>query len=409
MKTVHIQKINETDQTRSGTTRDLDWWLGLAAIVCIIAAGIFGYTQSTNAIEPALHKAVPSATRFERLDDVTFAAYDGQDAETFRCYVSLGTANGYGGPLVLAVATDLKGSITGVGVVDHKETPNWFKRVAASGFTETLLGKSYTDAFSFGEDLAAVAGATYTSRALAKAALQGSRTIAKSQLNLSVPPEPVERIQFGVPEIVLIVLFAVGFIGHRRSFKFTKQARWFSMVVGMIVLGFWYTEPLTISHINKLLLGFWPEWQTHIYYYLLVTGIFLVLTIDNKNPYCMWFCPFGAAQECMGLVGGAKQAKNIPYKSGFKWAQRGLAFMAIIIALLFRNPGLSGYEIFGTLFDLDGSIFLFFLLGLVLVTAMFIRRPWCNYLCPIPPIEGFIKMLRRRVKKVWLKRTQKNA
>ena len=175
------------------------------------------------------------------------------------------------------------------------------------------------------------------------------------QLGLPVPKEMSPNIQFGIPEISLIGLYVVGYFGHQRKFKYTKQARWLSMLVGMIVLGFIYTRPLTLSDISKFLLGFWPQWQTNLYWYLLIGGILFVFTVDNKNPYCEWFCPFGAAQECMGAIGGAKSRSTGSYKNILKWLQRGLAWLAILLALLFRNPGLTSYEIFGTLFDLKGS------------------------------------------------------
>ena len=138
--------------------------------------------------------------------------------------------------------------------------------------------------------------------------------------------------------------------------------------------------------VNQALLGYFPPMHTYLYWYILLGGIFLVLTIDNKNPYCSWFCPFGAAQECMGQIGGAKITLLGRVKNFFKWFLRGLALQSIIIALLFRNPGLSGYEIFGTLFKLTGSELQFALLGIVLVVSMFIKRPWCNFLCPIAPV-----------------------
>ena len=111
-----------------------------------------------------------------------------------------------------------------------------------------------------------------------------------------------------------------------------------------------------------------------------------VFTVDNKNPYCEWFCPFGAAQECMGVVGGAKSTQSQEYRNVFKWSQRGLTWLAIILALLFRNPGLTSYEIFGTLFDLNGSAILFALSGIVLLAALFIKRPWCSF--SVSPAPG---------------------
>lgn len=77
------------------------------------------------------------------------------------------------------------------------------------------------------------------------------------------------------------------------------------MLVGLLVLGFLDTRPLTLSDVNKILLGYWPTWQTNLSWYILIGGIFFVFTVDKKNPYCEWFCPFGAAQDCLGVLNGA--------------------------------------------------------------------------------------------------------
>ena len=179
------------------------------------------------------------------------------------------------------------------------------------------------------------------------------------------------------------------------------------MLTGMIVIGFIYTTPLTISLINKMLLGFWPDWHTHLYWYLLIGGILFSLTVANKNPYCEWFCPFGSAQECVGKIGGAKPYSIPRYTPFLKWFQRGLALTAIIIALLYRNPGISSYEIFGTMFDLKGTIPQFFLLALVILVSLFVHRPWCRYLCPLKPLETFIRFLKTWVKTYGTTKTQK--
>ncbi len=405
---LHKNKVDTMSELKEITiqkkSKDWDFILAIVAIILVLFAFIYGYNQSASSIVPSLQRALPQAQSFERIDDFTYTAYKAENE--FLAYISLGQANGYGGPLQLAVATDLQGSVIGISVVEQRETPSWFKKVTDHGFLKTLIGKKYNDSFIVGEDVHAVSGATVTSRAMAQAVLEASRNIAGNQLDFSVPPKEVAKIQFGIPEIVLLILYAVGFIGHRKSFKYTKQARWFSMLVGMLVLGFMYTNLLTISYINQFLLGFWPDWHTNLYYFMLLGGVFLVLLIDNKNPYCLWMCPFGAAQECMGLVGGAKQAKTNPKTtSTIKWAQRFLALTAVIVALLFRNPGLSSYEIFGTLFTLNGTIFQFWILAMVLIVSIFFRRPWCTFLCPIPPIEGFVKLFRKKVKDaIWKKK-----
>jgi polyferredoxin len=169
----------------------------------------------------------------------------------------------------------------------------------------------------------------------------------------------------------------------------------------LVALGFIYNLPLTLSSINKFLLGFWPPWQTNLYWYLLIGGILFVFAADNKNPYCQWFCPFGAAQECVGVVGKARSYSSSRYRGLFAWLLRGLVWFAILLALLFRNPGLTSYEIFGTLFSLMGSSLQFILLGLVLVASLFVKRPWCAYLCPITPIDEFIRMVREWSLEQW--------
>ena len=96
----------------------------------------------------------------------------------------------------------------------------------------------------------------------------------------------------------------------------------------------------------------------------------------------------------MGVIGGAKLTGSSKYRRLFVWLQRGLAWGAIVIALLFRNPGLSSYEVFGTLFSFTGSSILFVLLGIILVMSLFVKRPWCNYLCPLDPVYDIIRLVR---------------
>ena len=103
----------------------------------------------------------------------------------------------------------------------------------------------------------------------------------------------------------------------------------------------------------------------------------------------------------MGLVGGTKLPRPRRGKEVLKIFQRILSVSAILLGLYFRNPGLTNYELYGTLFGLVGTSIQFAALGLILVAAMFIRRPWCNYLCPIRPVLELIHIFRGWVKEIW--------
>jgi NosR/NirI family nitrous oxide reductase transcriptional regulator len=369
----------------------------------IVVAWIVGSFRAEADLLPHFKQILPEASRFEAVSLGTFAAWDSQTEESLIGYVTTGKAHGYGGEMEVAVAVSPEGVVLGLQIVEHKETAAFLQRVLRNDLVNSLKGKSYTDSFVLENDVDGVTGATYSCRAIADSVYKATRKVAARELGFSLPPEPLQKVRFGFPEAALIALFGFGIVGRLRRFKYKKAAQWISMVVGLAVLGFMYNMPLTIVWINKLLLGFWPAWQTNLYWFILIGGILFIYTIDNKNPYCEWFCPFGATQECLGVVGGAKV--RVPRKAHnlLRWGQRLLALTAIVVALIFRNPGISSYEVFGAFFRLIGSNFMFALLGIVLVASLFIRRPWCSYLCPLRPVTDLIRMIRNWVLELWKK------
>ena len=175
----------------------------------------------------------------------------------------------------------------------------------------------------------------------------------------------------------------------------------------MIVLGFIYTAPLTITMIISLLSGYWPDWHNNLYWYLLLGGILFVTTVDAKNPYCYWFCPFGAVQECLAKVSGARPYRPSSLARGLQWVQRGLALTAIGLGLALRRPGVASFEPFATLFDLRGNAEQWSFLALILIASLAVYRPFCNYLCPLDPVVEFIAAGRRWLKEFAARWTKK--
>jgi Na+-translocating ferredoxin:NAD+ oxidoreductase RnfG subunit len=381
--------------------------LALSALGLIALVWIFGAIRAEANLMPAIQQAMPEANHFKRQADGLYLAYQDTSEQALMGYVALGEADGYGGPLTLAVGVDLEGKIVNTVIADTKDTPAWMAKVKRADFSTSLVGKSYDQPFKLGDDLDGVTGATYTTKAIAAAALRGSRSAAQAiglPVETSLPP----KVQFGLPELVLLALFGVGWIGHQKSFPYKKQARWGSMLVGLLTIGFIYSSPLTLAFITKLILGYWPQWQNNLYFYFLVGGILFVFTVDNKNPYCEWFCPFGAAQECLGLIGGAKARKGGKYAGFLKWLQRGLALTAILLGVYFRSPGVASFELFGTLFKLVGTSLQFAALALVVIASLFILRPWCNFLCPLRPVVELIRVMREWIIELWKTTFHKN-
>lgn len=364
----------------------------------IAAAWLFGYFTSGADVAPMVPDVLPGATNIQTQGSL-FVGYDA-DGELIG-YAGVGEASGYGGPIEMLVAVDPDGEILGSTIVAQRESPGFFRLVEKSELVESYAGLSITDPLQLGEDLDAVSGATVSSEGVAKSVRTAVQQIAADGLNSPLPAE-TQPIKFGIPEIVLILLFATGFIAHRmRSRVWKKRIRWGTLIVGMVVLGFLYTMPFTITMVVSLLSGYWPDWHTNLYWYILIGGIIFVTTVDAQNPYCHWFCPFGAVQQCVAQVTGAKLYRPRDYNVALKWLQRGLALSAILLGLALRRPGVASYEPFATLFDFRGTGVQWAFLILILLASLMMYRPFCNYLCPLDAVVEFIATGRRWAKEVW--------
>ena len=379
--------------------KKVETWLAILAMLLIIVAWFVGGQLENADILSSIKAKMPEITKLEEVEESTYKIYDSK--EECLGYLTIESSMGYGGPLKMAVAVDEDGEIFDVAVINSKETPSYLKKVLDAKFLDRLIGKSYKEEYSLGKGVDGISSATYSSRAIIEASKKGNRFVAAKILGFDVPKEESPSLSFGTPEIVLLLLFVMGYFAHKSTFKYTKIARWGTMLVGLFVIGFYYNQAFTLSMLNQLLLGYFPPLHSHLYWYLLLGGIFLALTVENKNPYCQWFCPFGAAQECMGLVGGAKPRSIGKFKNIFKWTLRTITFFAILAALLLRNPGATSYEVFGTLFKLTGSGLQFAILGIVLVASLFIKRAWCTYLCPMGPVVDHFTYIRKLIINKW--------
>lgn len=393
---------------RRATARQLrDRWdrrLMILALLGLLAAWVFGYVTGNADVASFVPQVLPGATAVEQQGDL----YIGRDAAgAVVGYAGAGEAPGYGGPVSVLVGVAPDGTITGVQLVTQRESPGFFRLVTGSGLLAAYASRDAYDPLQLGQDLDAVSGATISAEGVASAVRLALRDVTANGLDAPRPPEQ-QPIQFGVPELVLLLLFAAAYAGHRvRNGAWKRRVRWGTLLGGMVVLGFIYTAPLTITMVISLLSGYWPDWHNNLYWYLLLGGILFVTTVDAKNPYCYWFCPFGAVQECLAKVSGARPYRPSNLARGLQWVQRCLALTAIGLGLALRRPGVASFEPFATLFDLRGSAVQWIFLALILLASLAVYRPFCNYLCPLDPVVEFIAAGRRWVKEAaprWIKK-----
>ena len=202
----------------------------------------------------------------------------------------------------------------------------------------------------------------------------------------------------GRPRSSSSLLLAAGAVGRNRPGlppATRKLLRAGTLLSSLATLGFLWNRPWAIAFPTRLLAGDWPSWTTHLYWYVLLGSLLLAFNRTGKNAYCPWICPFGAAQDVIGLAGGARK-RRIPSALLFTWVKRVLLWLAVLLGLLYRAPGAVSYEVFAAFFRLSGTGFQLAILAIVLVTAVFVSRPFCNWVCPVDTTEQLARHFRVR-------------
>ncbi|HZD58231.1 MAG TPA: FMN-binding protein [Anaerolineales bacterium] len=373
----------------------------LLTILVVAGAWIFGHVNAGTNVVSLITQVLPGATRIETRGKI-FAGINAQNGEIVG-YAGTGQAPGYAGPIEVLVGVNPQGDITGVKIVAERDSPGFFRLVENEGLPDQYLGRSVSDPLRLGDDLDAVSGATTSAEGVANSVKNAIRQIASEGLAAPLPPEKRD-LKFGLPEVSLLLLYTAGYFGHKlRNSQWKRRIRWGTLIGGLLVIGFIYTAPFTITMVISLLTGYWPDWHNNLYWYLLIGGILFVTTMDAKNPYCSWFCPFGAFQECVGALTGARPYRPREWSDILLWIQRGLALIAVVIGLALRRPGIASYEPFATLFDFRGTGIQWAFLLLVTFASLLMYRPFCNYLCPLDPVYDFIAASRNWIRKVYRK------
>jgi len=307
-------------------------------------------------------------------------------------YVVQSQSNGFGGPLSVILAIN-DSIISKVIVSDHKETPSYIAKVFKSELFHSFDNKNIKEVILAKPD--AISGATKSAKAFINATISASKTVAKTIYQIDVADDSKPAYKIGLAEFVIIILYCMAILSWYLKPKIRKVLHTISLFISVIFLGFVFDQQITISTISSLLNGYIPDWQSNMPIYLLLLLLALSLLIWNKNTYCEWVCPFGAAQNILGKIGNAKACPARKSRKRLNLTLSFIVWAALIVSLLFQNPGIISYEVFNGLFRLTGTTLLFILLIVSLILSLFIKRPWCSYLCPITPSVKYFQSLRK--------------
>jgi len=360
-----------------------------SAYLSLLAAFIIGQLNYSHSGEERLKK-LTNGLDLERIGIID-ELYTIKESDTLKGYLCIGEAQGYGGPLKVAVRADSVGAIQQVDLLQHVETFSFIEKLRINNYFRQYKVKTVLDAFTVHRDVNAVSGATISSKAIADATREGSYLAAEKALG-QVAPVFSKQWRITAKEVLLCVIFIIGLLA---IFFKNKVLRNVALILSFIGIGFLFNASLSLAHFGRLLLGYVPDIHDHLAWWLLMGGSLLTIIIWGKNVYCHTLCPFHATQILLNKVSGInlkiafKVLRIIRKVPGF------LLWFSLSLILISSNPTIAAYEPFAMLFSLEGYGVQWYILPATLVASLFISNFFCHYLCPVGATFKWIQKQRR--------------
>ena len=171
-------------------------------VICLVATALLALTNTVTAQKIADNSVqkenasrslvLPKAKEFSDVttleNGITYCT--GNDGANAVGYVFTSSAKGYGGTVLVMVGTDTEGTVTGIEILSHDETPGLGANSTKPDFKNRFIGKSGTltvnKTSNDGQNIQAITAATITSKAVVSAvnaALAAFETVKGGALN----------------------------------------------------------------------------------------------------------------------------------------------------------------------------------------------------------------------------------
>lgn len=134
--------------------------------------------------------------------------------------------------------------------------------------------------------------------------------------------------------------------------------------------------------------------------WLILVLLPIVFIFLAGRVFCSSVCPLGAVQELTFRIGkklGLNHGK--PGLERIKWL-RYIKYAVLVWLIVFT--AITGYTLFCrydpflTLFTFSGTLISTLLLAVVLISSLFVSRPWCRIICPYGALLGIINKISMR-------------
>ena len=192
---------------------------------------------------------------------------------------------------------------------------------------------------------------------------------------------------------VLGSLFFTILAGIFVRFRETRYLRGIFLITAIIVLGFYHGAcPCPIMSFQNLILmgvGADVHWQKIIWFVALIPITYLL-----GKVWCGWICHLGALQEFIFLPGRLNILKSEKSQKIMRMIRIVLLVVLIAQLIITRTNYLVKIDPFKVAFNLfSTNITGYILLILLLISSIFIFRPFCKMICPIGLVLGWISKI----------------
>lgn len=291
---------------------------------------------------------------------------------------------GYGGPVPLKIHIGKDGKLTAIEAEPNAESPSFFDR--AKELFSRWQGKTIDEAMA--EDVDAVSGATFSSKAIIRNVQRGLAYAKQHGLadgGKGAQEESAERtVATGWTLGSIVALIAVLLGAVVPLFTNNRRLHLVQLVVNVVVLGLWTGTFVSYTLFLRLFAGgvSLSAIGTLAAPLLMLIVALLYPLAGRSGHYCAHVCPFGSAQELAGKL-SRRKLRITPRVLRVLTALRNLLW-GVLMALLLTGTCSAwiDYELFTAFIYSSASVWVIVLAVLFLVLSVWVPRPYCRFVCP---------------------------
>lgn len=210
------------------------------------------------------------------------------------------------------------------------------------------------------------------------------------------PATQVTKVQAVVFEYLDLAVFiaVMSLITWLILKKRSRRAVFWLSIFSLLYFGFYRKGCICpVGSLQNITLAiFNPEYQipiTAIAFFVLPLGY----TLFFGRTFCAGVCPLGAIQDIFAL-------RPISLKPWIRYLLGLIPFVYLGLAVLYAATGsdfvICRYDPFVGFFRHNGSSQMFIIGGILLVTGVFIARPYCRFFCPYGVLLNLVSRFSRR-------------